>query len=1464
VAELPGVQELLDEICDSGRSPEEVCALCPELLPEVRLRWQEMLIVEAELEALFPTPGSTPDSLSLGPPRFGTDLPPIAGYEVTSLLGRGGMGIVYKARHLRLNRFVALKMLITGTYAGPNERARFQRESEAVAGLHHGNIVQVYDVGDHEGCPYFTMELVEGGSLAQALAGTPQPARQAAALVAALAEAVHAAHQGGIVHRDLKPANILLTADGTPKIADFGLARHFDGEPGVTLSGARIGTPSYMAPEQVIGKASAIGPATDIYALGALTYEMLTGRPPHRGETASETERQVIAEEPVPPARLNRNVPRDLETICLKCLHKDPQRRYASARSLADDLKRFAEGRPIQARRLNSGERLWRWVCRYPAEAALVATGVSLFGLALGGGLWLERQRAEQRAEKARLEGQASQSVQAALDKAAALEQQGRWSEARAALDGAQALLDAGALVGPAERVHQASADVNMIADLEDIRLRLSDSGNNPGSASVSPEEMYANAFRKYGIPVMTLEPAEAAARVRGSSIRGTLLAFLHDWLQWVPGESRARLRDVLDRADDDEWRYTFREALVERDAEKLRALARAPAASAQPPVVVVSGLASAMLGGIYKNDALTALREAQQRHPSDFWSNYTLGCYWWEDYPQEAVGYFRAAVAVRPTSPEAHLMLGRALLGGGDAEGALAAFRRSAVLRPSSVVAQDLAWTLASKGELEEARAAWEKFLERNPSDHDSWYGYAPLCLFVGNEEAYRRARKALLDHFGNTTDDWVVAERASLACLLLADSGDELHRAIRLADLAVEAGERSREPGNCYLRFVKGLAEYRNGHSEAAVSHLREAAAKIHDRAGPRLALAMAQFRSGSTTQARKALATAVGAYDWKAPRLGRHADQSTLWVSHVLRREAEALILPDLPAFLHGNYEPHDNDERFALLGICLSQGRFWVAARLFADAFAADPGLADRLTTACLQRAIQGYESNTDPTAAFNVACRYLAARCAALAGCGRGVDEDKLSEVERARWRRQAHAWLQADLAMWSKNLLGDAPLVRNLAKRMLTRWQAEPDLAGLRDAHALDELSADERNEYLAMWHDVRVALKGGAQDRGAAVLDSKPTDSQAASPTVLMRLGRLKDARVTWKSALQDDPLEHDVWYGYAELCLYLGEEDEYRRARRALLERFGATTDPYVAERTSRACLLMPATGEELRQAAAVAERAVARNAGDQFAHPYFVFARGLAEFRRGLFDRAISAMRGDASSVLGPSPRLVLAMALHQQGKAEEARKTLASAVVSSDWAPNRVLDNHGCVAHVLRREAEVMILPNLPGFLDGTYRPHNNDERLALLGVCQYTNRTCAAARLYSDAFAADPSLAEDLRASHRFNAARAAALAGGGLGLDASKLSLVERAPWRGQARDWLRAELASCARLEEANSGTYRVLVRKILTNWKTDPDLAGLREPSALGTLSMEERNECLALWETVDTALRHAREGK
>src|SRR5262245_25801286 len=389
----PRVLELVEELLESGCTPEEVCVRCPELLPQVRERWRRQRAWDARLDALFPALESTPAPDATTPPGSAADLPRVPGYEVEAVIGHGGMGVVFRARHLRLNRVVALKMMLAGAYAGPRERERFQREAEAVAALRHPNVVQIYDVGDADGRPYFTMEFMEGGSLADKLNGIPRPAPQAAALVATLAGAVEVAHRGGIVHRDLKPANVLLTADGTPKISDFGLARRLGGEAGLTRTGLALGTPSYMAPEQAEGKPDAVGPGADVYALGAILYELLTGRPPFRAETEVGTIQQVISREPVLPSRLNSTVPRDLETVCLKCLHKDPRRRYATAAALAEDLDRFQRGEAIAARPEGPAARLARRVRRRPLLAGTLALCALLAVALVGIGAWTLSER---------------------------------------------------------------------------------------------------------------------------------------------------------------------------------------------------------------------------------------------------------------------------------------------------------------------------------------------------------------------------------------------------------------------------------------------------------------------------------------------------------------------------------------------------------------------------------------------------------------------------------------------------------------------------------------------------------------------------------------------------------------------------------------------------------------------------------------------------------------------------------------------------------------------------------------------------------------------------------------------------------------------------------------------------------------------------------------------------------------
>jgi serine/threonine protein kinase len=267
--------------------------------------------------------------------------PDIPGFEILDELGRGGMGVVYRARQKSLGRVVALKMLLAGPLAGGEDLARLRSEAESIARLQHPNIVHVYDIGEHQGWTFISLEFLEGGNLAKTLDGRPRTPVEAAELIETLARAVHAAHQRGVVHRDLKPANVLLTSDGTPKITDFGLAKRIDMEVGQTRTGAVMGTPCYMAPEQAEGKSKSIGPATDVYALGAMLYELLTGRPPFHSDSAFGIMMQVVNNDPVPPRRLQPGLPQALEQICLKCLNKDPGQRYPSALALAEELKRF-------------------------------------------------------------------------------------------------------------------------------------------------------------------------------------------------------------------------------------------------------------------------------------------------------------------------------------------------------------------------------------------------------------------------------------------------------------------------------------------------------------------------------------------------------------------------------------------------------------------------------------------------------------------------------------------------------------------------------------------------------------------------------------------------------------------------------------------------------------------------------------------------------------------------------------------------------------------------------------------------------------------------------------------------------------------------------------------------------------------------------------------------------------------
>jgi tetratricopeptide (TPR) repeat protein len=411
----------------------------------------------SESEAVLIGGATCDTSFSLAesaPAPGGGSGPRVAGYEILEVVGRGAMGVVYKARQQSLKRVVALKMIRAGDHADEAEIRRFRTEAEAVGRLQHQNIVQVYDVAEHQGYPYLALEYIGGGSLQKRIAGMPQPLQAAAQLVQVLAQAIDFAHRQGIIHRDLKPANVLLTsphpgvsqdstlshaplaeqAYGTPKISDFGLAKKLEEDGGQTRSGTILGTPSYMAPEQASGRTGTVGPLADQYALGAMLYELLTGRPPFRGATVWETLEQVRSQEPVPPSRLQPKVPADLETICLKALQKEPHNRYDSAAALAEDLRRFVAGEPILARPIPWWERGWRWCRRNPKLAAMAAAVFALLLTVAGVSTWSAISLQAEQDETRRQRDRAEANAQLAEEKSRAADESARVAEHQSSL----------------------------------------------------------------------------------------------------------------------------------------------------------------------------------------------------------------------------------------------------------------------------------------------------------------------------------------------------------------------------------------------------------------------------------------------------------------------------------------------------------------------------------------------------------------------------------------------------------------------------------------------------------------------------------------------------------------------------------------------------------------------------------------------------------------------------------------------------------------------------------------------------------------------------------------------------------------------------------------------------------------------------------------------------------------------
>lgn len=903
----PRLRQLLQKILDDGSSPEAATRDCPELLPQLLQELRHFRTVEAQVAALFPEAGGLSDTI---PDSMLTSasLPHIPGYEVESVLGRGGMGAVYKGRHLQLNRPVAIKMLLAGACATAGERERFLREAEAAARLQHPHIVPVYDVGDHDGRLFFTMEFVDGGTLAEELGGVPQTPTKASELLATLSDAVSAAHAAHIIHRDLKPSNILLTADGTPKISDFGLARQLEAAEGLTLTGTPMGTPSYMSPEQARGDSHAFGPYVDIYALGALLYELLTGRPPFHAESSSATLRQVLSQEPVSPRRLNADIPRDLETICLKCLQKDPRHRYATAADLRNDVRRFLKDEPIVARRIGVPGRILRWTRRNPAGAALLFTGLILLFITSAFAMKEMALASERRLERDAWRERLAFVIQ--------LEKEGRYREARVILgrvpDGGS-----GDLRG---EIDSAIRDLKVAEDLEKVRMNRGRFKPGGGFDYDESSRQYEEVFRESGLGTLQEDPALVARRLSSSTAAGAILAALDDWAVCARDESRAWIFSVARAMDPDPWRDEVRSLASWSSRDALERLATAAKVDQQPVTLLVAlGTRWRLLGG----DPKEFLQRVCQASPNDFWLNFELG-FNVEDQSL-AMSYNRAALALRPDAPAVHFNLGMGYVGLEKYDEAIHHFRQTLRSDPNHAWAHfNLAELLLAIGQLDEAETEFQRAAELNPASRDpqirlreilfrqgkvekglaNWKkafysdsstygeceGYPVLCLILGRIEEYHSACDRLLERFGSTNDPRE-CEVIARTCLLAPPTAERLSQCHTIIDRALTADKSTYEDWLYpYFLFVKALAEYRSGNYERAIALCDGEAASVLGPA-PELVIALAQHKSGNEQ-------AALTAFSEASKEFGGESDpvrEREAWLYHILRREAVELIGP-----------------------------------------------------------------------------------------------------------------------------------------------------------------------------------------------------------------------------------------------------------------------------------------------------------------------------------------------------------------------------------------------------------------------------------------------------------------------------------------------------------------------------------------------------------------------------------------
>jgi tetratricopeptide (TPR) repeat protein/serine/threonine protein kinase len=1124
-------------------------------------------------------------------------------FRIRREVGRGGMGVVYEAEQLSLGRRVALKVLPFAATMDPRHLQRFHNEARAAASLHHEHIVPVYAVGQERGVHYYAMQFIDGQTLAELIRGQRGPAaappeaptvteaagrpsadtapvaaaptsvtrreraayRHAATLIAQAAEALEHAHAQGVVHRDVKPANLLLDGQGKLWVADFGLAR-LGTDAGVTLTGDLLGTLRYMSPEQALARHGLVDHRTDIYALGATLYELLTLQPAVDGNDREELLRQIMFEEPRPPRRLDKGVPVELETIVLKALEKNPAERYATAQELADDLHRFLKDEPVRAQPAGVVRRLRKWGRRHQAvvwSAALIAL---IFSASLG---WILGDRQARRAE-------AERQVEEALGLAEARLLWGNPHDPEliTAARKAEAQLASGLVrMELRQRVEWMLADLMMLARVEEIRLdqaSVKEGHFDLGRA----DPAYARAFREYGIDVEALTPADAGARMSERAIALHLAAAMDSWAmaRWEGekwgrfdrdqvGKERGpwkRLLEVAQVVDPDPWRCSLRKVLANDNGRKaaLERLAVSAPIDALPPPTVFEFAAALRLAGAHGR-AVEVLRRGQERYPADFWINHELAITLAEKMKpprlDEALGCYRAALALRPDSPGVHLNFGSALKHKGQLDQAIAAFRAAIRLKEDYGGAYlNLGIALHDKGQLDEAIACFQKTIELKKDYYIEAHNSLGAALKAKGQvdqaiALYRKAidldKDAPYPHYNlgqalraeGRVDEAIAEYRKAIAVQkdypnahrdlgnALAEKGqfDEaitaLREAVRLnnddANNHRGLGNALRHKGQLNEALAElrkaihlnnddatshsslGLALAEKGELDAAIAELRKAIAIDPRQATAHVALGEALADKNDVVGAMAELQKAIDL----DPKLGvAHGVLGEVLLAQGHFAEARAATLRSLELLpQHGPGRGIASQQLQKCERLIALDGK--LPPILSGKEQPADAGQWAEYARVCEKKRLyaatarlyrEAIAAKPDLVASPLNGVRYNAACAAALAGWGQGKDAAGLDAKERGRLRLWALDWLKRELQDWQRLLEQEPAKAGPIAGKRMRHWLQDADFSGVRGTEALAKLPEGERRKWQQLWADVAATL---ARSQGKAVPQPRP-----------------------------------------------------------------------------------------------------------------------------------------------------------------------------------------------------------------------------------------------------------------------------------------------------------------------------------------------------------------------------------